>query len=92
MAYITLATKHYYVYSFLNPNVVGKGGVAGYVFGIAAGIIIIFSISKGLQRLRKWATEQKLGMTGKFFAGRDMGQGDVELETQRVWEKPLGSG
>lgn len=92
VAYITLATKHYYVYSFLNPKPsseggVGKAGVVGYVFGIAVAIILIFCISKGLQWVRKWATEKKLDMRGKFYAGREMGQGDVELETQRVWEK-----
>jgi hypothetical protein len=105
LAYVTYATKHYYVYSFLNPNPrdevvvngvktnlggVGKGAVVGYVFGIAAAIIIIFCISKGLQWVRKWATERKLGMEGKFYAGRGMGMGEVELETQRVWEKPPG--
>lgn len=102
LAYLTYATKHYYVYSFLNPepenNVVvngvktnlggvGKGTVVGYVFGIAAAIIIIFCISKGLQWVRKWITETKFDMKGKFYAGREMGMGEVELETQRVWEK-----
>jgi len=102
LAYITYATKHYYVYSFLDPEPthdvyingvkknlggVGKGAVVGYVFGIAAGIIVIFCVSKGLQWVRKWVTETKLDMKGKFYAGRNMGAGEVELETQRVWEK-----
>ncbi|KAE9368854.1 hypothetical protein N431DRAFT_494218 [Stipitochalara longipes BDJ] len=105
VAYVTYATKHYYVYSFLNPNPrddvvvngvktneggVGKGGVVGYVLGIAAAIVIIFCLSKGLQWLRKWVTERKLGMQGKFYAGRGMGNGEVELERVRVWEKPPG--
>ncbi|PMD16367.1 hypothetical protein NA56DRAFT_316168 [Hyaloscypha hepaticicola] len=105
LAYLTYATKHYYVYNFLNPNPshdvyvngvkqnqggVGKGAVVGYVFGIAAAIIIIFCLSKGLQWVRKWASEKKWGMTGKFYAGRGMGMGEVELETQRVWEKAPG--
>ncbi len=80
------------MYNFLNPNPsseggVGKAGVVGYVFGIAAGIIIIFSISKGLQWVRKWATESKAGMKGKFYAGRSMVHGGIEMETQSVWEK-----
>jgi hypothetical protein len=92
VAYITFATKHYYVYSFLNPNPsseggVGKTGVVGYVFGIAVGIILIFCISKGLQWIRRWATETRLGMMGKFHAGRDMEHEGIELETQRGWEK-----
>jgi hypothetical protein len=106
LAYITHATQHFYVYSFLNPapkdeitlqsggteNIggVGKGTVVGYCFGIAVGIIVIFCLSKGLVALRKWITEKKLGMTGKFYGGREMGSGEVELETQRVWEKPAG--
>jgi hypothetical protein len=105
LAYVTYATKHYYVYSFLNPNPpdhvvtngvktnqggVGKGAVVGYVFGIAAAIIVIFCVSKGLQTLRKWGVEKKLGMKGKFYAGRGMGSGEVELETARVWEKGPG--
>ncbi|KAH6702891.1 hypothetical protein DL95DRAFT_174479 [Leptodontidium sp. 2 PMI_412] len=103
LAYVTYATKGYYVYSFLNPDPVnkiidaqgredniggvGKGAVVGYVFGIAAAICIIFCVVKGLATLRKWGTETKLGKKGKFYAGREMGFGDVELETQRVWEK-----
>ncbi|KAF8848637.1 hypothetical protein BDZ45DRAFT_775154 [Acephala macrosclerotiorum] len=103
LAYITYATKHYFVYSFLNFNPpnnvidsatgkttniggVGKGAVVGYVFGIAVAICLIFCLVRGLVWARKWVTEKKLGMRGKFFAGREMGAGDVELETQRVWE------
>lgn len=84
LAYLTHYTKGIYVYSFLDPS---KGPVAGYVFGIAAGIIIIFCIVKGLIWVRKWVTEKKMGKTGKFYAGRQMGQGEVELETSRAWEK-----
>ena len=98
LAYVIYATKHYYVYSFLDPrpkdevngsNIggVGKGAVVGYCFGIAAGIIIIFSVVKGVAWVRKWVTEKKLGREGKFYMGRGMGNGEVELETQRVWEK-----
>lgn len=97
-AYVTLATKHYYVYSFLDPrpkdevngvNIggVGKGAVVGYVFGIAAAIIIIFSLVKAIEWGRKWVTEQKMEKEGKFFGGRGMRVGEVELETVRVWEK-----
>ncbi|KAK0115658.1 hypothetical protein ONS95_000072 [Cadophora gregata] len=103
LAYVTYATKGYYVYNFLNPeperrvvnaegkeeNVggVGKPAVVGYVFGIAVAICVIFCVVKGLTTLRKWLTETKMGRKGRFYAGRDMGYGDVELETQRVWEK-----
>ena len=90
------------MYSFLNPNPritvtvagktthsggYGKAGVAGAVIGIAVGICVLFAIVKGLAWVRKWTTEKKLDKRGKFYAGRDMGIGEVELETQRVWEK-----
>jgi hypothetical protein len=99
LAYVTHATKGFYTYNFLNPaprvegadgeNIGGWGttGVVGVCFGIAAGIIVVFLLSKGAAHLRKWLTEKKLGKTGKFYAGRRMGMGEVELETQRVWEK-----
>ncbi|KAK6367428.1 uncharacterized protein PV06_06708 [Exophiala oligosperma] len=41
LAYLTHATQHFYVYSFLDPSK-GSGKVTGYCFGIAAGIIVIF--------------------------------------------------
>jgi hypothetical protein len=98
LAYLTHYTKGVYVYSFLNPepkhevngvNVggVGKGEVVGYVFGIAVGICLLFCLTKGIASLRKWLTETKLQKNGKFYAGRDMRIGEVELETTRMWEK-----
>jgi hypothetical protein len=99
LAYVTYATKHFYTYSFLNPtprlednmgvNIggVGRGTVVGYVFGIAVAIIVIFCLSKSVVWLRKWITERKMGREGKFYQGRRMGQGEVELETVRMWEK-----
>ncbi|RDL33299.1 Uncharacterized protein BP5553_08738 [Venustampulla echinocandica] len=99
LAYLTQYTKHFYVYSFLDPNPkvvdatgkniggVGKGAVVGYVFGIAAGIIVVFSIVKGITWVRKWVTERKMGREGVFYKGRRMGQGEVELETTRMWDK-----
>ncbi|EHK96937.1 hypothetical protein M7I_7337 [Glarea lozoyensis 74030] len=52
-------------------------------------IIIIFCIAKCLVWLRKFITEKKLGREGKFYQGRRMGQGEVELETVRIWENFL---
>lgn len=95
---MTRATKGVYVYRFLNPapkkldadgaNTGGVGNlVAAYVIGIAVGIVILFCLVKGMIWVRKWATETKMGRTGKFYGGRDMGRGEVELETQRVWDR-----
>ncbi|PQE23026.1 FAR-17a AIG1 protein [Rutstroemia sp. NJR-2017a WRK4] len=87
LAYITVATKHQYVYSFLNPAVAKNGMVAAYVFGIAVAICIIFAVVRGLVVARKWVTEEKMGRQGKFYGGRGMGTGEIELETMRMWEK-----
>lgn len=86
LAYLTRYTQGFYVYSFLDPGN-GTGKLVGHVFGILAGIIVIFLITNGLMWLRKWFTEKKMGMTGKFHAGRPIGHGDVELEAARIWEK-----
>lgn len=86
------------MYNFLDPNQrhevdgtnvggVGKGAVVGYVLGIAAAIVILFCVVKGVAWGRKWVTERKMGREGKFYKGRRMGQGEVELERVRVWEK-----
>lgn len=66
LAYVTRATKGFYVYSFLDPGRSGKGMVVGYVFGIAVGCIIVFGVAWGLIWVRKWITEKKLGREGKF--------------------------
>ncbi len=71
----------------MNVGGVGKGEVVGYVFGIAVGICLLFCLTKGIASLRKWLTETKLQKNGKFYAGRDMRIGEVELETTRMWEK-----
>ncbi|KAH8905903.1 hypothetical protein BR93DRAFT_710158 [Coniochaeta sp. PMI_546] len=87
LAYLTRATKGFYVYSFLDPGVDGKGAVAGYVFGIAAACLIIFWVAWGLIRLRKWITEEKLGKDGKLAghnaAWRDQTEGDLEMSGLR---------
>lgn len=86
LAYLTKHTEGFYVYSFLDPAG-GKGKVAGYILGIAAGILIIFLLVRFAIVLRKWLTETKLGRVGKFHGGRSMEQGDVELSAARFWEK-----
>ncbi|KAI0410080.1 hypothetical protein F4802DRAFT_592954 [Xylaria palmicola] len=67
LAYLTRATKGFYTYTFLDA---GKQGplVAAYVFGIAIGICILFAVVWGLVWLRRWVTEDKLGLRGVFSA------------------------
>lgn len=66
LAYVTKATKGFYTYSFLDPGENGKGAVVGYVFGIAAGCIVVFGVAWGLIWIRKWVTERKMERMGKF--------------------------
>ncbi|KXX78153.1 hypothetical protein MMYC01_204260 [Madurella mycetomatis] len=65
LAYTTEADKGFYTYSFLDPGKQG-GLVAAYVFGIAAGCLLLFGFAWGVIWLRKYITETKLGKNGKF--------------------------
>ncbi|KAJ1327533.1 FAR-17a/AIG1-like protein [Microdochium nivale] len=69
LAFLTAATKGFYVYPFLDPRKQGAF-VAAYVFGIAVAIIVIFVLIWALIKARVWLTEKKLGMDGKFAGGR----------------------
>ena len=64
LAYLTHTTEHFYVYSFLNPAN-GQGLVAGACVGILVASIIVFVIVRYLILLRRWTTEQKLGLSEK---------------------------
>ncbi|KAF4463344.1 hypothetical protein FALBO_9831 [Fusarium albosuccineum] len=67
LAFVTVATQHFYVYNFLDHDEVGgRGIVAAYIIGIAVGIVVIFCIVWCIIWLRRWVTENKLGMDGKF--------------------------
>ncbi|KAK2601688.1 hypothetical protein QQS21_004763 [Conoideocrella luteorostrata] len=80
VAFITLATQGWYTYSFLDHDRVGgRGYVAAYVVGIAVGIVVIFLVVYGLIWLRRWITEVKLGMEGKF--AKQPARTDVEMNT-----------
>lgn len=79
VAFITLASQGWYTYSFLDHDEVGgRGIVAGYVFGILVGTIIVFCIVWGIVWVRRWLTEKKLGMEGKFAHQRH--RVDVEMD------------
>ncbi|TGO24906.1 hypothetical protein BPAE_0092g00250 [Botrytis paeoniae] len=80
LAYVTVATKHQYVYSFLNPKVAQHGMVAAYVFGIAVGICLIFAVVKGAVSLRVWATETRGGRRGKVAKVGELQIADVEMQ------------
>lgn len=69
LAYVTHATKGFYTYGFLDPEKQRNGLVAAYVFGIAIAILLIYWIVWGLIWVRRWLTESKLGMDGKFAHG-----------------------
>ncbi|OTB05073.1 hypothetical protein M426DRAFT_320129 [Hypoxylon sp. CI-4A] len=65
LAYVTRATEGFYTYSFLDPGYVGSL-VAAYIFGIGVATVIIYGIVKGAIWVRRWVTEEKMGMRGKF--------------------------
>ncbi|KAI0473879.1 hypothetical protein GGR56DRAFT_553739 [Xylariaceae sp. FL0804] len=69
LAYLTHAVQGWYTYSFLDPDVVGKGGVVAYVFAIAAGILVIFVAVHFAAAARLWLVERRLGRTGCFAPG-----------------------
>ena len=78
VAFITLATQGWYTYNFLDHDKVGgRGVVAGYVFGILIGTIIVFCIVWGVVWVRRWLTEKKLRMEGKF--AKQPHHGDIEM-------------
>lgn len=81
VAFITVADQGWYPYDFLDYREVGgRGYVAAYIIGIAVGICLIFAIVWGLIWLRRWITEKKLGMEGKFAKQRTGGS-DAEMNT-----------
>ncbi|KAM0441217.1 hypothetical protein ACHAPT_000523 [Fusarium lateritium] len=78
LAYITQATEGFYVYNFLDHNEVGgRGIVAAYIIGIAVGIVVIFCIVWCVIWFRRWVTETKLGLDGKFAKQPD--NNDIEM-------------
>ncbi|QPG95187.1 hypothetical protein C2857_007800 [Epichloe festucae Fl1] len=80
VAYVTVATQGWYTYRFLDHDAVGgRGYVAAYVFGIAAGVVVVFLAVSGVIWLRRWLTEVKLGMDGMF--ARQPARSHVEMNT-----------
>jgi hypothetical protein len=77
LAYVTHATQGFYTYDFLDPSR-GRGRVAGYAFGILAGICVVFGVVWCLIRLRKWLTEKVWHLEGKFAKAKRRDQ-DVEM-------------
>ncbi|KAK0630077.1 hypothetical protein B0T17DRAFT_506576 [Bombardia bombarda] len=87
LAYVTEATKGFYPYDFLDPSK-QHGLVAAYVFGIAVGALILFAVAWGLIWLRRYITETRLGMHGKFagaseITARPVAEEDVEMSGVR---------
>ncbi|KAF1993668.1 hypothetical protein P154DRAFT_557626 [Amniculicola lignicola CBS 123094] len=87
VAYITEATKGFFVYDFLDNKTHSPGVVAGYCIGILVGAILIFVIVRYLIVLRVWVTEKKLGNTGKFSKHGGVGADEHDYEKGI----PLGS-
>ncbi|KAF1944411.1 hypothetical protein EJ02DRAFT_398643 [Clathrospora elynae] len=84
LAYVTHATQHFYVYPFLNLETNSAGLVGGVIVGILVAAIIVFLIVRYLIMLRVWATEKKLGKTGKFSK-----RGRITPASEETMDLPL---
>ena len=82
LAFVNHANTGEYVYSFLDYEWAGgRGLVAAYILGIAVGIVIVFVVVWGVIKLRRWVTEDKLGMDGKFARQPSSPRHDTEMNT-----------
>jgi hypothetical protein len=80
LAYLTHATKGFYVYGFLDLQKNTSGIVAAYIVGILAAAIIFFIVVRYLIMLRIWVTESRLGRLGKFSRRGNQAVTTGELE------------
>lgn len=76
LAYLTHATQGFYPYSFLDPNN-GSGKLAAYIIGILAAACVIYGIVWVIIWIRRWITETKLAMHGKFAKNRNIGDEEM---------------
>ncbi|KAL8737879.1 MAG: hypothetical protein Q9181_001251 [Wetmoreana brouardii] len=84
LAYLTHATAGFYPYSFLDPKK-GSGKLAGYILGILAAACVIFGIVWAVIWARRWLTEKKMGMHGKFVKGSSVTDEEmVEVTRERM--------
>jgi hypothetical protein len=79
LAYLTHATEGFYVYDFLDPSK-GSGRVAGYCFGIAAAIIVIFFLVRGLLWLRRRYTKDGKRSQRDVPSNPSLGE-DIEMSS-----------
>lgn len=84
LAYVTHAAQGWYPYSFLDPD---RANVGVYVVGILVGSLVVFGVVWGVVWGRRWVTEKKMGRTGKFARGRDVGGEVVMMEEARGKEE-----
>jgi uncharacterized membrane protein len=71
VAFITLASEHFYVYTFLDYHLHGRGRVAGYILGILVLAIVVFVVVHFLIMLRRRLTRTRDARM------EDMGEHDV---------------
>lgn len=82
VAYLTLHASHFYVYAFLDETIHSKGAVAGTIIGILAGTIVVFAVIHFLIKLRRWLTEEKFSMRGRFSTSEGYMPSDTERGMQ----------
>lgn len=81
LAYLTHATEGFYPYGFLDNSNGRSSIVAAYAVGILAAIIVVFGLVWGMVWLRRWTTEKKFGMEGKFWSAPTSPDGDGEVKS-----------
>ncbi|KAJ7106287.1 hypothetical protein C8R44DRAFT_805983 [Mycena epipterygia] len=87
LAYVVHATQGFYPYPFLNPDN-GHGRLAGYILGIAAGGIIVFSIVRGIVVLRcRFVARWRGRRTGRDRIGEKDGGSGPTREGLEDWEE-----
>ncbi|KAJ7258413.1 hypothetical protein B0H12DRAFT_1109842 [Mycena haematopus] len=90
VAYITHATQGFYTYSFLNPSN-GGGLLAGYIVGIGAGDIVVFTLARGVTVLRQRFALRSGRLPSVDGEGLTGGAGEAIDEWQEI-ERPVGGG
>lgn len=72
VAFITYADQGFFTYGFLDFNKNSSGSVAAYVFGILAGMIVVFLIVTAIIWARNLLFERVFGKDEKYYL-RDKG-------------------
>ncbi|KAF2459727.1 hypothetical protein BDY21DRAFT_176873 [Lineolata rhizophorae] len=91
LAHLVQATQGFWVYDFLNSTKHKRGIVAAYCVGIFIGMLVVFGVVHLFVKLRRWATENKGLMLGKF-AEKDVARREMTESAKETIELREGAG